>query len=62
MDDYITLNEIAEHLQMCYRTTREKFIKGRRLPYLKAGRNYLIPRKAFETWVRENMTTVTRRW
>lgn len=61
-DKYITIQEIAIRMKVCYRTAREFFIKERRIPYMKIGRSYLILKKAFEEWEKENMTKVARKW
>ena len=52
--EYYTVEQLADILQVHWQTILN-YIKGGKLKAIKLGKGYRIPKKYFETFVKENL-------
>ena len=54
-DKMLTKKEVMEYFRIKNDRTFNNLIEEQNLPYIKIGRNYLIPSDELQKWVKRNM-------
>lgn len=52
MNDFLTLEEFAQKLGVCHVTARKVLTGGEGPAFVRAGRRYLVPVRAYQEWAR----------
>lgn len=57
MDRMLTIEEVMDNLHITSKTTMSKLLKASRFPYIKIGKQYLIPETEYTKWLKNKMNT-----